>query len=99
MGKRRARAVGIEYFSHSQLSRTVGATWVERQIKNGLRGLPRSPPSSAPGIWTNPSATQTSPLPGHEFVHPTANPSRLHGTQAGPKNSRDQRIYASSPTN
>ena len=31
--------------------------------KNGLRGSPRSPPSIAPGLWTNPSATQLLPQP------------------------------------
>src|SRR5882757_1617779 len=36
--------------------------------KNGLRGMPRSPPSSAPGIWTNPSAIETSPLLGADHA-------------------------------
>jgi hypothetical protein len=41
---------------------------IGRSIKNGLRGSdPRSPLSSAPGIWTNPSATQTSPPSGSKL--------------------------------
>lgn len=34
---------------------------LRRTRKNGLRGSPRSPPSIALGLWTNPSATEPSP--------------------------------------
>ncbi len=38
--------------------------------KNGLRGSPRSPPSIALGLWTNPSASEPKPKLGCEPVRP-----------------------------
>jgi hypothetical protein len=57
-----APAPGIKNVTHE----AVGCT-----IKNGPRRINlRGPLSSAPGIWTNPSATQTVPLIGDKTIDP-----------------------------
>src|SRR5579863_5291633 len=64
--------------------------WFAAGLKNGLRGSPRSPPSSAPGLWTNPSATQTSPPSGHESVRLAAN--RRHQLRTSGNSTRPRSI-------
>jgi hypothetical protein len=55
---RAAPAISIENRIHAREG-VSQRSW--RRRKNGLRGSPRSPPSIALGLWTNPSATEPSP--------------------------------------
>jgi hypothetical protein len=54
---RAAPAISIKNRIHAR----EGVSQRPVQRKNGLRGSPRSPPSFALGLWTNPSATEPGP--------------------------------------